>query len=132
MANESSVIVGSGVSVLREPEVQNVPRMRGTNSVVINYEDVNSLLGIAQSSGLAVGTSAIQLTGPENRLRGRRQVIIQNLGSGNIYLGGDASVTTFAGLEIAANTSLTLHVLDYGNLWVVADALADVRVMELR
>lgn len=131
MAFASSVIVGSGVSVLREPEVQNVPRMRGTNSVVINYEDINSKLGHAQASGLAVSTSAIQLTGPENRLRGRRQLTIQNLGAGNVFIGG-MGVTASDGLRIASGELLTLDVLDYGDLWVIGDAAADVRVLELR
>lgn len=137
MAFESSVIVGSGISVLREPEVQNVPRMRGSNSVVVNYEDVNSLLGIAQSSGLAVGTDSIQLTGPENRLRKRRKVLIQNLGDLPVYLGA-SGVTTSDGYRIdpltstSGMSSLELDVLDYGDLWVVADGDTNVRILELR
>ena len=131
MAFESSVILGSGVSVLREPNVQNVPRMRGTNAVVINYEDINSSLGITQASGLSVGTSAIQLTGPENRLRGRRQVTIQNLGAGTVYI-GDSGVTTSDGLCMPSGNVFTLGVLDFGDIWIIGDALADVRILELR
>ncbi|MDX1409682.1 MAG: hypothetical protein R3330_16150, partial [Saprospiraceae bacterium] len=83
------------------------------------------------ASGLAVGTSAIQLTGPENRLRGRREVRIQNLGGGTVYI-GDSGVTTSDGLCIPSGDILTLNVLDYGDIWIVGDANADVRVLELR
>ena len=135
MAHESSVRVGSGVSVLREGLVPGypaqLPGMRGSNSVLINYEDVQSKIGIVQSSGLAVGGSAIHLTGPATRLRGRRQVLIQNLGGDSAYI-GDASVTPTDGLQIMSGTILTLDVLDVGDIYVVSDGASDVRILELK
>jgi hypothetical protein len=105
--------------------------MRGSNAVVINYEDINSSVGIVQSSGLAVGGTAVQITGPENRLRGRRQVMIQNLGSGAAFV-GDSSVTTSDGLQIPSGDMLTLNVLDLGDIYVVSASISDLRILELK
>lgn len=140
MARESSVRAGSGVSVLREGLVPGyptqLPGMLGSNVVVINYEDIGSKIGIVQSSGLAVTDDAIHISGPENRLRGRRQVMIQNLGnttgiSGAVYI-GDSSVTTSDGLLVPSGTTLTLNILDVGNIYAVSDGLSDVRILELK
>lgn len=131
MAYESSAIVGSGVSALREPGVQNVRSLRGSNAIVANYEDVNSLLGITQSSGLNVPASAVQLTGPTTRMRGRRKLIVQNLGAGALYIGG-SNVTTANGVQVASGSMITLDVLDFGDIWAVSSANSDVRVLEMR
>lgn len=135
MARESSVRIGSGISALREGLVPGhtlqLAGMCGTNSVIINYEDVNSVLGIVQSSGLAVGEIAAQITGPENRLRGRRQIIIQNLGSGAAYIGA-SNLTPTNGLQIAAGTMLTLDVLDVGDIYAISDSVSDLRILELK
>lgn len=132
MAYESTAIVGSGVSALREPSVQNVRNMRGSNHVLVNYEDINSVLGIAQNSGLTVTTGAVQLTGPATRLRGRRKLMIQNLGASIAYIGGTSGVTTANGVRVGSGELMTLDVLDFGDLWVVSAGTSDIRVMELR
>lgn len=135
MAKESSAIAGSGISLLREGLTPNskgpVPAIRGTNSVLANYEDIQSKIGLVQSSGLAVSTFPIHLTGPGIRLKGRRQLTIQNLGAGVVYV-GDSTVTTATGLRIAVDELLTLDVLDFGDLYVIGAAAADVRVLELK
>lgn len=135
MAYESSVRIGSGISALREGLVagQNALQgMRGTNVVLINYEDLNSKLGLIQTSGLAVSSGlAVQITGPENRLSGRRQLIIQNLGNAPVYVGG-SGVTTSDGLQIGVNDKLSLEVMDVGDLYVTSVGNSDVRVMELK
>jgi hypothetical protein len=106
--------------------------MRGSNAVVINYEDINSLLGTVQASGLAVGASAIQVSGPATRLRGRRQLRIQNLGADPAYVGGDSSVTTSTGFAIPSGDTLALDVLDVGDIWIISGGSSDVRVLELK
>lgn len=135
MGYESSVRVGSGVSVLREGLVPGndlaIPGMRGTNAVVVNYEDIESKIGIVQASGLTVVTDAVHVTGPENRLRGRRQLIIQNLGTGVVYI-GDSAVTAANGLQIASGDLLSLNVLDVGDIYAISDGTADVRILELK
>ena len=142
MAHESSVRAGSGVSVLREGLVpgypQAIPGMRGTNNVVVNYEDINSMLGVVQTSGLVVTTDAVQVAGPATRLRGRRQLSVQNLGSpngagdGTAYIGGDASVTASNGLQVPSGTTTTLNILDVGDVYIVSADVSDVRVVELK
>ncbi len=135
MAVESSVRVGSGISVLREGLVPGndlvIPVIRGSNAVVINYEDIESKIGIVQASGLHVAAGPVQVTGPENRLRGRRQLIIQNLGAGAIYI-GDSAVTTTDGLEIASGDLLSLNVLDVGDIYAISASTSDVRILELK
>lgn len=135
MAYESSVRIGSGISALREGFVAGQPAlqgMRGTNVVLINYEDLNSKLGISQASGLAVSSGlAIQLTGPENRLGGRRQMIVQNLGNAPAYI-GPSGVTTDTGLQIGVNNRLSLEVMDVGDLFIVSAGNSDIRILELK
>lgn len=130
MAVESSAVVGSGISALRE--TQNVRAVRGSNSVIANYEDVNSCLGIMRATSLAVDTTAEQITPADTRLRGRRKMLVQNLGGGNVFLGGTSDVTSSTGYRIASGGSLELDVLDYGNIWIIGDAAADVRILELK
>ncbi len=135
MAYESSVRVGSGISVLRLGLVPGndleIPGLRGSNAVVVNYEDIESKVGIIQASGLTVVTDAVHVTGPENRLRGRRQLIIQNLGAGAVYI-GDSTVTTSDGLEIASGVLLSLNVLDVGDIYAISASTSDVRILELK
>ena len=142
MAFESSVRVGSGVSVLREGLVPGfptaLPGMRGSNAVVINYEDINSSVGTIQTSGLTVVGDAVHITGPATRLRGRRQLKIQNLGAhtgageSDVFIGGNSSVTTSNGLAIPSGTTLTLNVLDVGNIFIISAGASDVRILELK
>lgn len=135
MAVESSVRAGSGVSILREGLVPGfptaLPGMRGTNSVVINYEDINSKIGIIQSSGLHVANFPVQITGDAERLRGRREVRIQNLGVGAVFI-GDAGVTTTGGLQIPSGNILTLSVLDVGDIYAISASTSDLRILELK
>ncbi len=129
MARESSAFVGSGISVLRHN--YNVPAMVGSNSVLLNYEDVNSMMGIVQTSGLTIGTSAVQLTGPATRLRGRRQLMISNSGAGVLFI-GNSGVTVNNGYPMANGTQLTLDVLDFGHIYGVSNTTSVVRVLEMK
>ena len=146
MAYESSVMEGSGISVLRaglRPGFPGaVPGVRGSNVVLQNYEDINSKLGQVQTSGLIVTTSAVHVAGPATRLRSRRQLRIQNLGApagisgtpvlGNAYIGGDNSVTISNGLQIPSGAITTLDVLDIGDIYIISAGTSDVRILELR
>jgi hypothetical protein len=108
--------------------------MRGTNSVVINYEDINSKIGIVQASGLIV-TGPVQVSGPATRLRGRRQLTIQNLGADPVFIGGDSSVSATGvagGLSIPSGDMFTLDVLDVGDVWIISGGTSDVRILELK
>jgi hypothetical protein len=105
--------------------------MRGSNSVVINYEDINSMLGL-QSSGLQVAGNAIQVSGPDTRLAGRRQLQVQNLGTDPVYIGGDSSVSSTEGVRVPSGDSITLNLLDIADVWIVSGGSSDVRVLELK
>ena len=135
MAQESSVRAGSGVSVLREGLVpgypQAIPGMRGTNNVVINYEDIQSKLGVVQSSGLTVTGDSVHLSGPLTRLSGRRELVIQNLGTDPLYIGG-SNVTAANGVQVASGNLLRLDVLDVGDIYGVSGGTSDVRILELK
>ena len=108
-----------------------IPGMRGANNVVINYEDINSKLGVVQVSGLTVVEDAVHVAGPTTRLRGRRQLMIQNLGAGLLFV-GDSRVTVTDGVRVAPGDTLTLDVLDVGDIYAISSAVSDVRVMELK
>ena len=129
MARESSAFVGSGIQVLRH--VHNVPAMGGSNHVVVNYEDINAMMGVVQTSGLVVGGSAVHLTGPATRLRGRRQVHIFNSGPGTAFIGA-STVTTSNGFPIGGNSGLQLNVLDFGHLFVVSASTSNLRILEIK
>lgn len=135
MAKESTAIAGSGVSALREGLTPNskgpVPGLHGTNSVVVNYEDINSCLGIAQSTAATINATGSIMLAKENRLHGRRKIIIDN-GSGMIFIGG-SDVTVANGLRLAASEKLALDVLDVGDLYAMtASGTSDVRILELK
>tara|TARA_S200002703_G_scaffold32680_1_gene28486 strand:- start:41 stop:358 length:318 start_codon:yes stop_codon:yes gene_type:complete len=105
--------------------------MRGTNNVVINYEDIQSKLGVVQSSGLTVTGAAVHLSGPLTRLSGRRELLIQNLGAGALFIGG-SNVTIANGVQVASGDLLRLDVLDVGDIYGVSDGTASVRILELK
>lgn len=138
MARESSVRAGSGISVFREGRTPGhttdtplIPGMAGSNHVLVNYEDVQSKVGIVQASGLTVVADAVHVAGPTTRLRGRRQLRIQNLGAGLLYV-GDSTVTAADGVRVGSGETLTLDVLDVGDIYAISDGVSDVRVMELK
>jgi len=58
-------------------------------------------------------------------------VLIQNLGTGNLYVDGDPAVTTATGVKIAAAASLTISGPDsLGSLFLISDAAStDVRYL---
>jgi len=58
-------------------------------------------------------------------------VLIQNLGTGIVYVDGDPAVTTVTGVKIAAGTSLTVVGPDsVGALYLISDTAAtDVRYL---
>jgi len=58
-------------------------------------------------------------------------LMIQNLGAGLLFV-GDSSVTVADGVQVASGVTLTLDVLDVGNIYAVSNAVSDVRVMELK
>jgi hypothetical protein len=62
---------------------------------------------------------------------GATSVLIQNLGTGNLYVDGNPAVTTSTGVKIAAGTSLTIVGPDFiGAPYLISDTAAtDVRYL---
>jgi len=58
-------------------------------------------------------------------------LMIQNLGAGLLFV-GDSSVTVADGVQVASGVTLTLDVLDVGDIYAISSAVSDVRVMELK
>lgn len=76
-----------------------------------------------------VTTSATAL--PASALDGRRQILIQNLGSKEMFI-GDSGVTTSSGLRVAAGATVTLELgSDVALYGIVATGSNNVRVLEL-
>lgn len=135
MARESTAILGSGISVLREGlapgRVDKLTRLGGTNSVLVNYEDINSCMGLSASSAVDVTTTPAQLTPISSRLRGRRKIVINN-GATEVFI-GPSTVSSSNGLRLAAGATLHLDVLDIGDIYIVTGSgTSDVRILELK
>lgn len=135
MARESTAILGSGISVLREGlapgRAELLTRLGGTNSVVINYEDINSCMGLSASSAVNATDTPAQLTPVSSRLRGRRKIVINN-GATVVFI-GPSTVTAANGLRLAVGATLHLDVLDIGDIYIVtASGTSDVRILELK
>ena len=128
MAYEQSSVNGSGLSVLAE-QSPGLVGFRGSVSIIGNYEDINSCLGLASSSGISVTSQAVPIS--SSGISGRRKLIIQNLGADNIFLGGE-DVTTSNGLRLGSGELRQFDVLAFGTIWAVSEGTSDVRRLELK
>ena len=137
MAGRSSPVAGSGISVLREGLAPGskgpVRALMSSNAAVTNYEDINSKIGIIQSSSVSVtgSVTGVHITTPANRLRGRRQVNIQNLGPQTAYI-GEEFFDIDDGYPIGSGITLTLDILDVGDIYALSDGTSDIRILELK
>ncbi len=80
-----------------------------------------------------VGTSAVELA--TTPLSGRKNIIVQNLGSSDIYLAEDNTVTVAGatgGILVSKKSNLELKASAVMNLWAIsANAGNDIRVLEM-
>jgi hypothetical protein len=114
----------------------------GTQVIVSNPEDIVSVPAI-RCSGISVGTSPVNILNQINHdalLKRGRMAIIENLGPGDLYVGGRSNVTTglagesgFKLLAPAASIppqSIELPIMNGCDVWAVASAGAtDVRIL---
>jgi len=132
MATEGHVIVGSGMKPQLEGICENTTtgerHQTGTNVVVINPEDA-SAGGPFQAVAVTVTTSATRIL--STPLKYRRAIAIRNNGASTIYLGENDSVTTSTGFPLKADEIFTADATVTGELWAIAGASVDVRVIEL-
>lgn len=137
MAGRSTPIAGSGISVLREGLAPGskgpVRALMSSNAAITNYEDIQSKIGIIQASQVSVtgAVTGVQITPAASRLRGRRQVTIQNLGPQIAYI-GEEFFAIGDGYPIGSGVSLTLDILDFGDIFSLSDGTSDLRILELK
>lgn len=138
MADDVSITPGSGVVIASDDvggglQVQRVKATWGVDGTATDVSKTAPLPttdatdGSLVSTAVSVGTTATAL--PASAASGRKRILIQNLGTGMVYVGSSAVATT-TGIEIAPKGTLTLPLgasVLYGR---VASGTADVRVLE--
>jgi len=91
---------------------------------------VNTSPNVAsQTSVVAASSTAAEIAATP--LPGRRKIMVQNLGTKDVYLGEDNGVTTANGIFLPRGSSMEM---EYGpdlNLWAITDSgTADLRILE--
>lgn len=133
MANESSVVVGSGLNPLKrlipDNSISHERHIRGTNTVVINPED-SSVGGSGLVSMKTVGSIPTKL--PTTSMRHRRAIAIYNNDSSvTLYLGFDSSVAVANGWPLPPGASIPFDMNADIEIYGVASSNVDVRILEL-
>jgi len=133
MAYESSVVIGSGQSPLKQLHpahpVTQERHLRGTQVVLINPED-SSAGGNGATTQITVGTSAVKL--PTTPLKYRRAIAVFNSDASNsLYIGFDSTVTTGNGFPIPPSSSLPMDLNGSVELYGIAASAIDIRILEL-
>ena len=91
--------------------------------------NINSLRGIAKTTSVTVGATAVKL--PTTPIDNRRALVIYNLGASTLYIGG-SNVTTANGFPIIANSfSPTMDAGILMTIYGISSGSLDVRVMEI-
>lgn len=81
-------------------------------------------------SAVTVAVTATDLLTTE--LSGRKEIVIQNTGTKDVYLGCDATVTTAKGLLLPKGATATFKLSDSVDIHAIADGgSSEVRIMEL-
>ena len=133
MANESSIIVGSGLGPLSRALTQNAVsherHIRGTNTVIVNPED-SSVGASGLVSMKTVGSNATKL--PTSPMRYRRAIAIYNNSSSvTLYIGFDSAVTVSTGWPLPPGASIPFDMTAEIEIYGVAISNVDVRILEL-
>jgi len=133
MANESSVVVGSGLNPLKrvipENSVSHERHLRGTNAVIINPED-SSVGASGLVSMKTVGSTATKL--PTSAMRNRRAIAVYNNSSSvTLYIGFDTSLTVNNGWPLPPGASIPFDMNAEIEIYGVAVSNVDVRILEL-
>ena len=106
----------------------------GTNALVINGDGSLSVITGALTSSAhgatSVTSTATDIVGTD--LSGRRQILVQNLGNKDAYIGNSNSVTTSNGVLLAAGSTMVLDAGAAVNLHgITPSGTADIRYFEL-
>lgn len=91
---------------------------------------VNDAPNVALAYGAASVTDTAAVLVAANS--GRRRILVQNLGSSDIFLGGNASVTTANGLRVSKNSTFEIPIGENVPVYAIATSgTPDVRYMQL-
>lgn len=111
MGREFASIVGSGTipytrgiltAEQRGVEANGEGIRIGTQVLVVNPEDLNSVEAFAVS-GITVSTTPVEIINPaDNPLPRTREVVIQNLGTADVYISHKSTDIPIEGFEITA------------------------------
>lgn len=106
----------------------------GTDFLAINTDgSINSKLAGATAAAYgatSVGATATDIVGTD--LTNRSQIVIQNIGNRDVYIGSNASVTVATGLLLASGSSMVLDAGAGINIHgITSSGTADVRYFEL-
>ena len=144
--DQNPVILANGLGVRYKPEEafdflrishgatpQTVELYIGDGDIIDNRFSASGALSTralaAQSS--AYGNVSVGVTATLVRAAnaGRSSVLVQNLGTGIIYVGTDGSVTAANGIQVQVNSAITLNVDDA--IYAISTiAATDVRYLE--
>lgn len=122
----ASIVVGEGASGVNSGGVLSVQGAGNTGIQLPSRDVIN--IG-SQSRAQSVTTSAAQALGAASILVNRKFISITPT-NGTVYYGTNSSVTTTTGMPLFANQTLTISFTDNVQLWVIAAATTDMRVME--
>jgi hypothetical protein len=131
MSIQSAAAIGSGTlpfttQILPSSQRGQVAGARGervgTNVVVINPEDQIAVDAFAVS-GVSITTTPTRVWGLGiNSLPRQRDVRLQNLGPGSVYIGPTSTaVIAPSGFRVAINTTIDLPLLYNVDVWARAD-----------
>lgn len=134
MAQESTVIVGSGINPLKQQLGVNPTtherHLRGTSVVVLNPEDASA--GFNGAITQVTTTSGVSIQLPSAPLTYRRAIAIRNnAGAGTLYVGFTSGVTINDGYPLEAGESFPLQINGDIRVWGVSNFAIDVRIIEV-
>jgi hypothetical protein len=98
---------------------------------------VDGTVGTTRAGYASWQTSVVSATSTASEvaatpLSGRDKILIQNLGSQDVYVGEDNTVTTSTGFLLPKGASYVEEIGETPNIWVITNSgSADLRVVEL-
>lgn len=133
MAQESSVIIGSGLNPAKYATPVNARsqerHLRGTDVCVINPEDNSAGLAGSGSQLTTVSNTPTRL--PLRPLTYRRAISVYNASNAPLYVGFNSNVSASNGFPLASGQSLPLQVNGAIQVWGISASPVDVRIIEL-
>lgn len=135
LSNTSIAVTATDLDIRNLSAAQdNVAISDGVDTLAINADGsistVPGALNTSAHGAVSVGSTATDIVGTD--LSGRRQILVQNLGNKDVFLGNSASVTISNGILLAAGSNVVLDAGAAVNLHgITSSGTSDVRYFEL-